>query len=169
MGQRSPKSHPASACFGRGGAGYERATYNVRRKRKERERKKSSVPSATDELHPVHDPLSNSKGDQESAPGKSGLTGATYTVHVSVSSSALEWYNQSAHSFATPTSAREAGIWDYPATADERAQCAVFRDLWEKGYSMGGGIKFGGDYLVYPSTHFSILATVFVEHSVHPL
>ena len=71
--------------------------------------------------------------------------------------------------FATPTSAREAGIWDYPATADERAQCAVFRDLWEKGYSMGGGIKFGGDYLVYPGTHFSILVTVFVEHSVHPL
>lgn len=125
------------------------------RKRRERERKKSGAPSTADGLlseQPDHDIPSSSQGDQERAPGRSGLSGATYTIHVSASSSTLEWYNQPAHSYTTLTSAREAGIWDYPATADERARCSVFRDLWEKGYSMGGGIKFGGDYLVYPGT-----------------
>ncbi|TCD65634.1 tRNA-splicing endonuclease subunit [Steccherinum ochraceum] len=46
--------------------------------------------------------------------------------------------------------AARAGIWSYPANAHERAKCNVFRDLWEKGHFMGGGIKFGGDFLVYP-------------------
>ncbi|KAG6376516.1 hypothetical protein JVT61DRAFT_2509 [Boletus reticuloceps] len=46
--------------------------------------------------------------------------------------------------------ARDAGIWDYPETLAQRARCAVFRDLWEQGYFMGGGFKFGAEYLVYP-------------------
>ena len=147
------------------------------RKRRERERKKSGATSTTDGLfsapseQPDHNTPSSSQGDQGTAPGRSGLTG-TYTVHVSASSSALEWYNQSAHSYTTLASAREAGIWDYPATADERARCSVFRDLWEKGYSMGGGIKFGGDYLVYPGTRscsYLYLLLPFVACSVHPL
>ncbi|KAL4076970.1 hypothetical protein V8B97DRAFT_1866172 [Scleroderma yunnanense] len=124
------------------------------RKRRERERRKGGITSAANEhlLVPLEQSDHNSKGDQEisSAVSSSGVSGATYTVHVSASSSGLEWYNQPAYSFATLTSAREAGIWDYPTTADERARCAVFHDLWEKGYFMGGGIKFGGDYLVYP-------------------
>ena len=147
------------------------------RKRRERERKKSGATSTTDGLfsapseQPDHNTPSSSQGDRGTAPGRSGLTG-TYTVHVSASSSALEWYNQSAHLYTTLASAREAGIWDYPATADERARCSVFRDLWEKGYSMGGGIKFGGDYLVYPGTRscsYLYLLLPFVACSVHPL
>ena len=34
---------------------------------------------------------------------------------------------------------------------EERARCEPcedFRDLWEKGYYMGGGSKFGGDLYV---------------------
>ncbi|KAG0705026.1 tRNA-intron endonuclease catalytic domain-like protein [Suillus ampliporus] len=73
---------------------------------------------------------------------------APYTVHVPASSSTLEWY--APHSHLSLTTAREAGIWHYPSTLQERARCGVFRDLWEKGYYMGGGIKFGGEYLVYP-------------------
>jgi hypothetical protein len=46
--------------------------------------------------------------------------------------------------------ARAAHVWSYPSNAEERARCEVFRDLWEKGYYMGGGSKFGGDWLVYP-------------------
>lgn len=75
-----------------------------------------------------------------------------YTVHVPGASSPFEWYSPSAHSFTTLAAARNAGIWDYPATPAQRARCAVFRDLWEQGYFMGGGIKFGGEYLVYPGT-----------------
>lgn len=29
-------------------------------------------------------------------------------------------------------------------------RAAVFADLWEKGYYLTGGQKFGGDFLVYP-------------------
>jgi tRNA-splicing endonuclease subunit Sen34 len=73
-----------------------------------------------------------------------------YTVHVPGASSAFEWYALSDHSFTTLAAARDAGIWDYPETPLQRARCAVFRDLWEQGYFIGGGIKFGGEYLVYP-------------------
>ncbi|KAI5984648.1 tRNA intron endonuclease, partial [Pisolithus albus] len=47
-------------------------------------------------------------------------------------------------------SAHEAGIWDYPSTPEQCTRCAVFRDLREKGYYLGIGMKFSGDYLVYP-------------------
>ena len=41
-------------------------------------------------------------------------------------------------------------IWKFPETDSERARCKVFSDLWEKGYFITNGNKFGGDYLVYP-------------------
>ena len=50
----------------------------------------------------------------------------------------------------TLEAARQAGVWTYPTTSFEHAKCRVFQDLWEKGNYMGGGIKFGGDFLVYP-------------------
>lgn len=75
---------------------------------------------------------------------------APYTVHVPGASSTFDWYAPSAHSFTTLVAAREAGIWDYPESPLQHARCAVFRDLWERGYFMGSGIKFGGEYLVYP-------------------
>lgn len=34
--------------------------------------------------------------------------------------------------------------------AREKIKCLVFIDLWEKGYHMTSGEKFGGDFLVYP-------------------
>ncbi|KAI5987320.1 tRNA intron endonuclease [Pisolithus marmoratus] len=89
-------------------------------------------------------------GQDPSGTSKATLTGVTYTVHIAAPSSQLEWYWQSLYSFTTLASAREAGIWDYPSTPEECARCAVFRDLREKGYYLGIGIKFGGNYLVYP-------------------
>lgn len=77
-----------------------------------------------------------------------------YTAHVPGSSSTFEWYAPLTHSFTTVEAARGAGLWDYPETPNQRARCAVFRDLWEQGYFMGSGIKFGGEYLVYPGTSF---------------
>ena len=40
--------------------------------------------------------------------------------------------------------------WTYPQTESERLQYRVFLDLWEKGYYLTSGIKFGGDLLAYP-------------------
>lgn len=130
-------------------------------KRKEREERKGrgkvkfldnneslSTPSATESVPDAIDLI------LESLRTTSDMTVARnstpYTVHVPGASSAFEWYAQSDHSFTTLAAARDAGIWDYPETPLQRARCAVFRDLWEQGYFMGGGIKFGGEYLVYP-------------------
>ncbi|TEB36219.1 tRNA-intron endonuclease catalytic domain-like protein [Coprinellus micaceus] len=64
----------------------------------------------------------------------------------------------------TIEAARQAGIWDYPANLQERARCGVFRGLWDQGYYMGVGIRFGGEYLVYPGDplryHSHFVATV---------
>ena len=97
-----------------------------------------------------------------------------YTVSVPTTSDAFAWYNyndegddndpasgpqrqnQPQSMYETLDAARAAGVWSYPSNADERARCEVFRDLWEKGYYMGGGIKFGGDWLVYPGACLSV-------------
>ncbi|KAH9930912.1 uncharacterized protein B0H18DRAFT_991791 [Fomitopsis serialis] len=73
-----------------------------------------------------------------------------YTVTLPGSSSALSWYDSEGCTYETIADAQAAGIWTYPADLHERAKCRVFRDLWEKGNFMGGGIRFGGDFLVYP-------------------
>jgi tRNA-splicing endonuclease subunit Sen34 len=52
--------------------------------------------------------------------------------------------------YTSLSSAREAGVWAYPRTALERARCATYREVWTKGMFMGQGVKFGGEFLVYP-------------------
>ncbi|RXW21131.1 hypothetical protein EST38_g4726 [Candolleomyces aberdarensis] len=87
-----------------------------------------------------------------------------YTITVAGPSSSLDWYTPNPHSHSTIESARAAGIWDYPSNLQERAQCGVFRGLWEQGNYLGVGIKFGGEYLVYPGDplryHSHFVATV---------
>jgi tRNA-splicing endonuclease subunit Sen34 len=73
-----------------------------------------------------------------------------HTVVVPTSSRDLPWFALKEHSYDTLDSAREAGIWVFPSNLQERARCGVFRALWEKGYYLGNGVKFGGEYLVYP-------------------
>ncbi|KAI6131866.1 hypothetical protein EDD17DRAFT_1478101 [Pisolithus thermaeus] len=143
---------------------YTTMTEEAIRKRKEREQKRASAASSPNDQsrsssEPAENPLAydnpgalfdKQRGQDSSGASRAGITGANYTVHINAPSSQLEWYQQSLHSFTTLPSAREAGIWDYPTSPEERARCAVFRDLREKGYYLGIGIKFGGDYLVYP-------------------
>lgn len=135
---------------------------NAKRKRKEREERRARVktntaPSVAVENSPSPHPTS--KNLSQAAIGESldstlVMPSGSYTVNIPASSSKLEWY--APHSNVSLTIAREAGIWLYPSTLQERARCGVFRDLWEKGYYMGGGIKFGGEYLVYPGMSLSI-------------
>ncbi|CAL1541976.1 unnamed protein product [Lymnaea stagnalis] len=40
--------------------------------------------------------------------------------------------------------------WLYPCTEKEIMRYLVFRDLWNKGFYLTSGSKFGGDFLVYP-------------------
>ena len=75
-----------------------------------------------------------------------------YTIVVPGTSASFSWYTPAPHTYSTIQAAKNAGIWSYPSDLIDRAKCAVFRDLWDKGYYMGGGLKFGGDFLVYPGT-----------------
>ncbi|XP_044134003.1 tRNA-splicing endonuclease subunit Sen34 [Bufo gargarizans] len=40
--------------------------------------------------------------------------------------------------------------WPYTGQKNHEARYKVFRDLWQKGYHLTNGGKFGGDFLVYP-------------------
>ena len=123
---------------------------------------------------------SNTDADTEgraSIKGNEGLHGdahATtsnpiYTISVPTTSDMLAWYDtkygdsnknddddgddnpeQHTCTYETLDAARAVHVWSFPSNMEERARCEVFRDLWEKGYYMGGGSKFGGDWLVYP-------------------
>lgn len=137
------------------------------KKRKEREGRKAAKLAQTAAANP-DDPnaLLIPESDSNSVPTLSdtlALQSATdapdpksasffHAIVIPTPSSSLEWYDSSTCSYSTIAAAKAAGIWDYPSTLQERARCGVFRSLWEQDYFMGGGIKFGGDYLVYPGT-----------------
>ncbi|KAK2582749.1 hypothetical protein KPH14_005016 [Odynerus spinipes] len=40
--------------------------------------------------------------------------------------------------------------WKYPNTQQEQFRYKTFRNLWERGYYITSGEKFGGDFLAYP-------------------
>jgi tRNA-splicing endonuclease subunit Sen34 len=85
-------------------------------------------------------------------------------------SSAFPWYHPDDHTFSTLDDAAKSGIWTYPSTSLQRAKCAVFRHLWSQGNFLGTGIKFGGDFLVYPGDplryHSHFVATVHFKSDV---
>ncbi|KAL0580247.1 tRNA-splicing endonuclease subunit [Marasmius crinis-equi] len=89
---------------------------------------------------------------------------AVTTVVIPAPSSSLPWYSPESHAYDFIETAKEAGIWEFPSNLHERARCGIFKDLWEQGYFMGGGIKFGSEYLVYPGDplryHSHFAATV---------
>jgi tRNA-splicing endonuclease subunit Sen34 len=82
-----------------------------------------------------------------------------YSIVIPASSSSLEWYDPTEYVYTTIAAAKDAGIWTYPTSLHERAKCGVFKDLWAQGFYMGGGIKFGGDFLVYPGASCPFLPT----------
>ncbi|KAI9446808.1 tRNA-intron endonuclease catalytic domain-like protein [Lactarius indigo] len=133
----------------------------AQKKRAERDaRRQRQLAEATGDTGPA--PPSSATTD--TPPTNNSNTAAVYTVSVATTSDTFAWYEPAAHEYETLDAAREAGVWAYPATEEERARCEVFRDLWEKGYYLGGGSKFGGDWLVYPGDplryHSHFVATV---------
>ncbi|XP_069598388.1 tRNA-splicing endonuclease subunit Sen34 [Ranitomeya imitator] len=63
---------------------------------------------------------------------------------------------------------REASSeWPYAGHKTHEARYKVFRDLWQKGYYLTSGGKFGGDFLVYPGDpmrfHAHYIAICFPE------
>lgn len=98
---------------------------------------------------PAHSRRRDLGGDEPSA---ERLEAQGYFVTVAHASDPTKapWYRPDRHSYSTLESARAAGVWSYPSTLHEKARCGVFRALWEQGKFLGGGLKFGCDFLVYP-------------------
>ena len=147
----------------------------AQRKRKERElRKQAEAARKTAAGEDFNNPaafLASPSTEPQKDPTtlQEGLSSSSiaYTIVIPASSSSLDWYDSSVSSYSTIEAAREAGVWDYPSDLTERARCGVFKDLWKQGYFMGGGIKFGGEYLVYPGI-ISLFITFYSSVSRSP-
>jgi tRNA-splicing endonuclease subunit Sen34 len=54
--------------------------------------------------------------------------------------------------------------FDWPATDKDQVRYNIFKSLWEKGFYISRGSKFGGDYLLYPGDpsrfHSNYIVTV---------
>ncbi|KAK4053769.1 tRNA-splicing endonuclease subunit [Microbotryomycetes sp. JL201] len=98
-----------------------------------------------------------------------------HTIVIQPSSIDLPWYDPESAKYTTLEAARQAGIWHYPETPLQQTRCDVFQDLWRKGYFMGGGLRFGGDFLVYPGdplryhSHFTLTVLTAPRSTVMPL
>lgn len=123
------------------------------KKRREREEKRASARAKAVEAAgdgPGPSAFNVLDTSQSFEPAATGTPVSTFAVTIPTTSSDFAWHDCKSHSYETIDAAMKAGIWSYPGTLHERAKCHVFQDLWEKGYFMGGGMKFGGDYLIYP-------------------
>jgi hypothetical protein len=160
--QRAEAEVRAADEAGADGRATSEAALRKRREREERRAAKLAAQAAAAEANgeffvadttPAIPPAALPARPETPASTAAAYAGA-YTVHIPATSTALAWYDAEGSTsgavYETLDAARAAGIWVYPETAAQRARCTVFRDLWEQGYFMGGGIKFGGDWLVYP-------------------
>ena len=92
--------------------------------------------------------------DPESKPldDDAGARNTSHLLTIPSASADLPWHTVRLgdNAFDSLSSAANAGLWRYPSNADQRARCAVFEALRAKGYYMGKGLRFGGDFVVYP-------------------
>jgi tRNA-splicing endonuclease subunit Sen34 len=85
---------------------------------------------------------------QPEAPSGLANKETSYSFTIPASSKSFSWYKPKKYN--SLLEARRSGVWTYPQSEREAARCAVFYDLWKNGYFMGNGLRFGGDWLVYP-------------------
>ncbi len=116
------------------------------KKRQEREQRRAKVNIDRTSPDSAKD-LPSSPATPQQTPSRSA-----HNFVIPASSTSLKWHQTRGEQclYTSITSAIAAGVWSFPSNPLERARCGVFRDLHEKGYFIGGGIKFGGQYLVYP-------------------
>lgn len=121
------------------------------KKRQERQARKAQNASTDPDLV-LHSPSTTTVQPHEEHPESTSTSKRDwqYTIDTPSTSEQLSWYNTNGAVFETIEKATLAGIWDFPSNSQERARRGVFRALWEQGFYLGGGIKFGGEYLVYP-------------------
>lgn len=146
----------------KGGAGSARAlSEEALKKRQEREQRRAKMSPDIDPTSP------DSTSDQDpslatdlTVTAQQTASRSAHSFVIPTSATSLKWYQPIGEQciYTSIESATAAGIWSFPSTSLERARCSVFRDLHEKGYFIGGGIKFGGQYLVYPGRFATLVS-----------
>ncbi|GAA5978135.1 hypothetical protein JCM10908_004241 [Rhodotorula pacifica] len=108
---------------------------------------------------------------------KPDLSHVGYTIIIEPRSDSFAWYEPYGDgvSYSTLEAAKDAGVWNYPLNTLQEARCRVFEDLWRRGFYMGGGMRFGGDFLVYPGdplryhSHFTLTVLSTPTTTIMPL
>ncbi|KAF8738522.1 hypothetical protein AX14_011173 [Amanita brunnescens Koide BX004] len=151
----------------KGGAASARAlSEEALKKRQEREQRKAKVSPDIDPTSPDSAGDLHSSSATNSATVKQAASRPAHNFVIPASSTSFKWHQPRGEQclYTSIESATAAGIWSFPSNSLERARRGVFRDLHEKGYFIGGGIKFGGQYVVYPGDplryHSHFVATV---------
>ncbi|BGO89594.1 hypothetical protein NBRC10512_001555 [Rhodotorula toruloides] len=133
-------------------------------------------PAAATSSTSPHPPISApSPSDVDSQ--KPDISNVPYTIIIEPRSASFPWYDPTSPSvtYTTLDEAKEGGLWNYPETTLQESRCRVFEDLWRKGYYMGGGLRFGGDFLVYPGdqlryhSHFTLTVLSTPSTTIMPL
>ena len=104
-----------------------------------------------------------------------------FPIIIASTSAGLPWYDP-IETYSDLQQAAQAGVYIYPPTKMTakgvtlaRARCDVYEDLWKKGYYLGSGLKFGGDFLAYPGdplrfhSHFTVTVMQGLRADISPL
>ena len=65
---------------------------------------------------------------------------------------------------------REEIEWNFPLSLEDKSRYTVFYDLWEKGFYITNGSKFGSNYLLYPGdpsnyhSHYIVKVILSTDH-----
>jgi tRNA-splicing endonuclease subunit Sen34 len=88
--------------------------------------------------------------EKEEEEKNSKIKGFYPKINIKTSSKSLKWYNDDDNKSKTLESAKQSKVWTWPETPQEEYKYKIYCDLWNKGYFISSGLKFGGDYLLYP-------------------
>lgn len=128
-----------------------------RAEREEKRRQKAALAAAATE----GESLLSAPPEPTPTPSTAPPAESVITITIPTTATTHEWYNPPASTiFDTIESAQDEGFWLFPRSEMEQSRCAIFRDLWEKGHFMGGGTKFGAEYLVYPGMCCTLSASL---------
>ncbi|KAK4058907.1 tRNA-splicing endonuclease subunit [Microbotryomycetes sp. JL221] len=133
------------------------------------------VPDKLDGSETTGPPPILSSSSPPKPPPSTAAAPSSYSVIIQPTSIDMSWYDPSAAIIDSLDTAKEIGLWHYPVTPLQQARCRVFEDLWRKGYFMGGGLRFGGDFLVYPGdslryhSHFTLTVLETPQATIMPM